>query len=679
MMSILASSAGPVRRAGAVVFMVFLLLGPGRPSIPPASAQSPADIPVKVFAQLPRISELTFSPDGKYFAMIRPINGLRHLVIQPSNGKGDPVVIPPRDELEIWRYHWASNERLLVIVSFEGWRRGIPTFETRLIGINRDGSNAKYLVEPARSSNRSSGKGSNLRRGGIRRGGEIAQLQHDIVDYLPDDPDHILLSVDADRDNSDELRRINIHTGRFTQLYKRFFGIQSWMTDRQGEVRFASGVDARGAKGITRTKKRVHYYRPADGDFADFRKTEIYQQGYRPVSFAENPDHLYMSGTGQYGTRSFIKYDLREKKVIETLFDHESYDAYYRLYDPIDDRLIGIRFIDERPKAAIFDPTWAKRYRTINRALAGTNNRIVSSNSARTLHLILSSSDQEPGIYYAYDEKAKKIDPLMVRYAGIEPDQMAPMKMISYESRDGLAISAVLTLPLGSDGTNLPTVVMPHGGPNRRDWISFDYWVQFLASRGYAVLQPNFRGSYGFGQAFKEAGYEQWGLKMQDDVTDGTRWLIDQGIADPKRICIVGGSYGGYAALMGVVKEPDLYACAISLNGVTNIPRLMALANNFIGGALGTEYINQKGRKEVSPEFHAKSILAPVLLIAAKDDRNVDYKQSKGMASALKRAKKKYKYVEMKSGDHSLTTEKSRERFLSEMEAFLAEHIGKGS
>ena len=166
---------------------------------------------------------------------------------------------------------------------------------------------------------------------------------------------------------------------------------------------------------------------------------------------------------------------------------------------------------------------------------------------------------------------------------------------------------------------------------------------------------------------------------MQDDVTDGTRWLIDQGIADPKRICIVGGSYGGYAALMGVVKEPDLYACAISLNGVMNIPSHMASANNFIGGAIGTRHINQEGRREVSPEHHAKSILAPVLLIAAKDDRNVDYKQSRGMAKALKRAKKKYKYVEMKSGDHSLTTEESRERFLSEMEAFLAKHIGKGS
>ena len=678
-MSILASPAGPVHRAGAVIFMVFLLSGPGRLSVPPVSAQSPADISVKAFAQLPRVSDLSFSPDGKYFAMIRPINGLRHLVIQPANGKGDPVIIPPRDELEIWRYHWASNERLLVIISFEGWRRGIPTFETRLIGINRDGSNAKYLVEPARSSNRPAGKGSNLRRGGIRRGTEVAQLQHDIVDYLPDDPDHILLSVDADRDNSDELRRINIHTGRFTQLYKRFFGIQSWMTDRQGEVRFASGVSARSAKGISRTKKRVHYYRHADGSFTDFTKTEIYQQGYRPASFAENPDHVFMWGTSQYGTTNFVKYDLHEEKIIETLFEHEIYDAYFLVSDPVDHKPVGIKFFSDKLEAKIFDPTWAKRYRTINRALAGMNNTIVSSNSARTLHLILSSSDREPGIYYVYDEKAKKIDPLMVRYASIEPEQMAPMKTVSYEARDGLTIPAILTLPLGSDGKNLPTVVMPHGGPHSRSTMAFQYKVQFLASRGYAVLQPNFRGSTGFGNAFEKAGYQQWGLKMQDDVTDGTKWLIDQGIADPRRICIVGGSYGGYAALMGVVKEPELYACAISLNGVMNIPSHMASANNYIGGALGTSHINQEGRREVSPEFHAKSILAPVLLIAAKDDRNVDYKQSRGMARALKRAKKKYKYVEMKSGDHDLTTEKSRERFLSEMEAFLAEHIGRGS
>lgn len=652
--------SGPWKRAFITLAAVLAIAVSAQPG--PARAK---ELPLELFAQLPQVSSPKLSPDGKYLAMIQPYKGRNHLFIQPLGG-GDPVVIPPSGKFEISWFDWASNERLLVGISFQGWRRTTPTTETRLIAINRDGSNMRSVVRPKK----------NKKKTGTRLGNseQIAQFQDNVVDYLYDDPDHFLLSIDGDDDNSNELRRVNIHTGQYIEFYGEMRGVQNWMTDRQGEVRFAWGVDTISVLGTGRTQKRLIYYRHADGNFSDFSDAGIHRQGFGTWDLAENPDHAYMGGTGEQGRNVVIKYDLREERVLET-YEHEKYDAVGLIYGGADYTPVGVRFAGG-VDPIIFDAAWAKRYRIINKALPNSDNVIVSTDAARNLHLIHSSSDIDSGVFYVFDQEAMRIDQLALIYDGLDTAEMAPMKSVFYEARDGLRIPAILTLPLGSDGKNLPTVVLPHGGPHARDTISFDYWVQFLANRGYAVLQPNFRGSTGYGKEFEEAGYEQWGLKMQDDVTDGTRWLIDQGIADPERICIVGASYGGYAALMGVVKEPDLYRCAASLNGIGDIPRHMRSKRKYIGGALGTDHINQKGQHDISPEAHVKTINTPILLVATEDDRTVDYRQSKDMARALKKAGNKHKYVELEEGDHGLTTEESRRIFLTELERFLKKYIG---
>jgi dipeptidyl aminopeptidase/acylaminoacyl peptidase len=621
------------------------------------------ELPLELFAKLPLISSPKLSPDGEYLAMIQPYNGREHLFIQRINGQGQPVIVPPRGKFEINWPAWANNERLLISIIYQGWRGGTPTTETRLMAATRDGSNMKFIVQQKRDKSAASG----LKKTGV------AQFQDHIVSFLRNDPDHFLLSVDGDSDGSYELRRVDVHSGNFSELYSGFRGIQKWMADQQGNPRLGWGVDTQSAAGAGDTRRRFFRYRHADGEFIDFKGSKIYQQGFTLLGFAENPDHAYMSGPGQYGTRVIAKYDLRQEEFLQ-IFEHRKYDAVGMIHDAADGTPVGVRFAGDADPV-IFEPAWAKRYSVINRALPNTRNLIVSSNDARSLHLILSSSDTDSGVYYSFDETTKRISQFALLYDGLDPAEMSPMKRVSYEARDGLTIPAILTLPLDSDGKNLASVVLPHGGPQSRSSIGFHYWVQFLTNRGYAVLQPNFRGSTGYGKAFREAGYGQWGLKMQDDVTDGTRWLIEQGIADPKRICIVGGSYGGYAALMGVAKEPDLYRCAVSLNGVANIPDHMRSKRKYIGGALGTDHINQEGQRDVSPELLVDAIKAPVLLVAAKDDRTVDYRQSKDMAKALKRAKNKYKYVEMEEGDHSLTTEESRRIFLTEMERFLKKHL----
>ncbi len=255
---------------------------------------------------------------------------------------------------------------------------------------------------------------------------------------------------------------------------------------------------------------------------------------------------------------------------------------------------------------------------------------------------------------------------------------MADIKPIEYEARDGLKIHGYLTLPKDKEAKKLPAVIFPHGGPAARSTQSFNTWTQFFASRGYAVLQPNFRGSIGYGDKFHELGDNQWGGTMQDDVTDGTKWLIEQGIADPANICIVGASYGGYAALMGAVKEPDLYKCAISINGVANLTAIISFGRQFVGGKAWTKKIGLEGEsaKLVSPYYQAKKIKVPVLIVQSKDDPVVPNRQGNDMYKRLKYLKKPVTYVEVDNGDHHLDTAETRLAAFKAMEKFLAKHIG---
>jgi dipeptidyl aminopeptidase/acylaminoacyl peptidase len=260
------------------------------------------------------------------------------------------------------------------------------------------------------------------------------------------------------------------------------------------------------------------------------------------------------------------------------------------------------------------------------------------------------------------------------------------MKPYPYKARDGLEIPAYLTLPPGRAPKNLPAVVYPHGGPDERDAIGFDYWAQFMANRGYAVLQPNFRGSSGYGAKFTEAGLRQWGLKMQDDISDGVKKLIADGIVDPKRVCIVGASYGGYAALAGATFTPDLYACAVSFAGISDLPKMLhsnraqvnsdAKEISFWESRIGSTDENWDQLAATSPARHADQVKCPVLLLHGDGDTNVPIEQSEIEEAALKSAGKNVQFVRLEGDDHYSKLGATRVRTLKEIESFLASNIG---
>jgi dipeptidyl aminopeptidase/acylaminoacyl peptidase len=357
------------------------------------------------------------------------------------------------------------------------------------------------------------------------------------------------------------------------------------------------------------------------------------------------------------------------------------------LYHPRTGRLIGAAYREaEGWRYEFSDPAAARTWRSIQRAFDGRDPQLISWSDDLRKIMVFSWGPTDAGAYHFVDLDAGRADVLGEQYPDIGPDQVGEIRAISYEAGDGMRIPGYLTLPPGvTEPRGLPLVVFPHGGPAVRDEKQFDWWAQAMASRGYAVLQPNFRGSSGLGLDHLEAGYGEWGRKMQTDLSDGVRWLADQGIVDPSRVCIVGASYGGYAALAGATVESGVYRCAVSVAGVSDLRAMLRwtadrmgrtnnAANRYWNRFMGADGVGDRSLDQRSPAQLADRATAPILLIHGRDDTVVPYSQTSAMASALRRAGKSYQLVELEGEDHWLSRAETRQRMLRETIAFLETH-----
>lgn len=353
-------------------------------------------------------------------------------------------------------------------------------------------------------------------------------------------------------------------------------------------------------------------------------------------------------------------------------------------HDPKTGLAIGVYVSGNRNEVKWFDAAAEQRYAALKRSFKGREVDLVSWTADGSRTLVRVEAGDVPPTYYLVDFKSHTADIAGEEYPALAGVVLGTQTSITYPARDGTPIPAFLTMPAGYRDGKVPLVVMPHGGPETRDYPGFDYMVQFLATRGYAVLQPQFRGSTGFGEAFHEAGYRQWGGLMQDDVTDGVRAMIERGVADAKRICIVGSSYGGYAALAGAAFTPELYACAVSVNGISDLPALMRSELPVFGGTVsdGISYwrkhigeINDPKLDARSPIRAVNAVRAPVLLIYGTADARVPVDQSRKMADALKRAGKSVELVELPAEDHWLSRSETRTSMLRALGAFLNAHL----
>ncbi len=367
------------------------------------------------------------------------------------------------------------------------------------------------------------------------------------------------------------------------------------------------------------------------------------------------------------------------------LFEDPTYDLDHVDYDRRRTQVTGVSYIDDHLRTRYFDPVLQQRQAALEAAYPGQSVSILSKDDSGSTYAVLSDGPQNPPILSLYMPANHQTKIVEETYPSLKPSDLGEEKPFPYTARDGLAIHAYLTLPPGRAPHNLPTIIFPHGGPEARDSLQFDWWAQFMASRGYAVLQPNFRGSSGYGLNFIKAGDGEWARKVQFDVQDGVKKLIADGIADPKRICIVGASYGGYMALAGASFSPDLYACAISYAGPSDYNRMLYRQTSFesedvsiwkrrIGADVDSSMLDR-----VSPANYADQVKIPILLLHSEKDTTVPIVQSEIEAKALQRAGKQVEFVTLAGDDHYLEFGDTRIALLKKVEAFLAAHIGSAA
>lgn len=652
-----------------ICFLVLILAGA---SHFPADAADAAPPPVEAFGRLEAVRSVKMSPDGTHFAAIRTLNGAKSLMTYnlygPPGKKVKAMSFEGKKNLdeELSRIFWANDSRLVVVVEVPSRRWGTEVMETRMIAMESDLTEQQVIPKVKNPIKPKAGKRSII----------PTQLQDRVLHLLPDDPDHILIELDKEGRGRDlDVYRLDVYTGGLAQVA-------------------AAGISRIGGFGVDVSGEvRIRYrYRPDQDDFAtDYR--EDANSGWHQIlddevdglgmwsleAFSGDRNKIYVSGNGAGGRNEIHELDLPSSTITRKVFAHERFDAGGIARSEDGSRVTGIRYQDHRSKIAFFDPVWREMQQRIDALIPGQFNRLMSKDKAGAKWIVLSGGVSEPGTWYLFVKSESSLAKIGQRYPRLEGHQMRPVEPYEFTARDGLSIPGYLTRP-GGEGP-YPTVIFPHGGPNSRDTMEFDYQAQFFASRGYAVLQPNFRGSTGYGSTFEEAGHHQWGLAMQDDLTDGTLALIEQGIADPKRICIVGNSYGGYAALMGAVKTPDLYQCAASFGGVTDVKKLLAYwsefkFNNDNDPRIGDRWEDGSRLRDTSPANNIDAIKIPILLMHGENDRRVLADQSKLMARRLKGARKPHKLIIFKGGDHHLSFEKNRIRYLKELEVFLAKHIG---
>ncbi|MCC2956938.1 prolyl oligopeptidase family serine peptidase [Massilia sp. IC2-477] len=653
----------------------------------PVQAQAPASTasarpPIASFFANSPFGGASLSPDARFLAVRSGAPGKRDFLAVVNLQDNSVKVVASYDDADVGEFRWISNERLVFNTREKGVGVGNRRYAPGLYAVNRDGEKFVELADRVGS----------VHRTGTRVGRKILPWHTYLLDQPgPRNSDTIYVES-YNFDTSGEVRsvdllRLNTLTG-FTQSVPRPGNVTGWMLDHQGEPRLASSFE--------KDTITLHYRDPASGAWRMLTSYPAYGDGSRalqPLGFAPDGKLYVLARSGGRDTTALHLFDVASGRidpqplVVTAGFDFDGSLVTNR------DKVLGIRFTTDAESNEWFDPAMKTVQAAVDKLLPATINLItVPAQVDSPVVLVRSYSDTIPGTWSLYNIQTGAISKIADLRPGINPAQMGRQQFIRYKARDGLEIPALLTLPAGGAKTKLPMVVLVHGGPFVRggSW-GWNRETQFVASRGYAVLEPEFRGSTGFGTKHFKAGFKQWGLAMQDDLADGVRWAVGKGIADGARVCIAGASYGGYATLMGLVKDPELYKCGINWVGVTDINLLYNGGWNFSNDTsdeykaygmpemIGDPVKDAAQFKATSPLAQAARITQPVLLAYGGADRRVPVNHGTAFRDALQKTNKNVEWVEYPEEGHGWSLEKNNFDFWGRVERFLDRHIGAGA
>ena len=611
--------------------------------------------PVEAFGNLPGAEFGRLSPDGRYVALVKPIDGrMKFVFLDLTKTDAKPYVVGTQDG-QAENVLWKSGDHAICIFHANlkrKWSRYSSDW-SRAVSVDLSTQTAKLLMWNAPGFRFNYNEGS-------------------IADVAANDPDHVYMSeLDRwDREYILGLYRVDIATGRGEIVHKGNSSTIDFLTDGNGNVlgRIDQGSDLTNHVFLGDVEAFAYKVRGGstfeidgllDGSSLEF--------GVRRSAPSGTTGLYQWSPNSGFGS---------------ALYENPTFDLDYPIFDERNGRVIGVSYVDDMTRVKYFDPEWQRVQALMEKAFPGQSVVVTSKDDAGKAYVVLTDGPRNPPVLSLFTTSNHQVNTIEEAYPLLKPSDLGEVKPYPYKARDGLDIHAYLTLPPGKPAHNLPTVIFPHGGPEARDSMDFDWWAQFMASRGYAVLQPNYRGSSGYGWNFVKAGDGQWVGKVQHDLDDGVQKLIAEGIADPKRICVVGASWGGYLALVGATFSPDIYACAISYAGVSDMNADLYTGTTFDSELtsiwkrrVGADVDSSKMDSQ-SPANFASQVKAPVLLVHGDMDTTVRIKQSEIEERALRRAGKQVEFVTLKGDDHYLEVAATRIQLLKEVERFLAAHIG---
>jgi dipeptidyl aminopeptidase/acylaminoacyl peptidase len=629
-------------------------------------------VPLADLARHMQYHTVKISPDGKYLAATAEVNGQTVLaLLRRVDNKGQ--LLRPRNGDAVTEFWWASPTRVVYTVGARIGGRDAPIPTGELYAVNADGKGSTMLY--------------GVRKDGMSTGSLIEKVvatrgTAEFIAPIRDDPNHILVSTYLWDGNGKKgvfatASRMDVRTGILRKLSTAPIRDATFVADHRGRIRFAWGEDVNGGIQVFRL--------PVDGDQWQ-AMPELGPTRSVPIAFNRDDSAAYFTCPAASGGFGICRWTEAEP-VLQEAWSNPSIEADGLLRGLAEDDIAGVAHTDGRASIAPFDmqSPAARTLVALMKQFPGESVRFVSGTRDGSLSVVLVEADADPGTFYLFDARAGKLTLLLKRAPWIDPQVMAFKQPFEFTARDGLKLQGYVSYPPGHEqDKHLPTVVMVHGGPfSVRDRWEYDADVQALATRGYVVVQVNFRGSGGYGYDFEKAGWREWGGKMQDDVTDATRWAIAQDIADPQRLCIYGASYGGYAALEGAMKEPDLYKCAIGYLGIYDLP-LMHRRGDIPESISGENYLKRQVGDDMdqlaqrSPINQLDALKARVMLVVGGQDRRVPPIQGSNLHEALLKRNVPHVWLEKPGEMHGFYDEANITELYEKMLDFIGSSIGPG-
>lgn len=601
----------------------------------------PRLIPVEDFFRIPEKTGYTLSPNGEHIAFLSPWKTRLNIHVQKI-GEEKVTRLTAATEKDITNYLWLNNERIVYVED----KRGNENYN--LYAINIRNSDFKELTR-------------------------FEKVRVQIIEGSEKNDEEILIEVNNGDPRMSGAYRLNTVTGKSKQIAENPGNILGWATDHEGQLRIAFASDGVG--------NRVMHRASEESEFQPLIETR-YKEIFLPLFFTFDNRNLFVASNVGFERVGIYEYDIENKEHTRLIYEDPRVDVSNIFISNLRKKMTCVTYLTDKKQNFFFEEDRRQLQELLEKRLPGYEVDVISLSKDETKVLVKTAGDRSLEAYHFFDRKKNDLRKLSDAYSRIQEEELAEMKPIAYKSRDGLTMDGYLTLPQGLKPQKLPVVVYPHGGPWGRNIWGYNPEVQFLANRGYAVLQMNFRGSTGYGRSFWEAGFKQWGRAMQDDISDGVKWLVEEGIADPKRIGIYGSSYGGYAALAGLIFSPQLYACGIDFCGISNlftflesIPPSWDLERQMYYEMIGHPEKDRNLLEKTSPVFHADKIKVPLLIAQGGGDPRVKKEESDKIVGSLKKRGIDVVYIFKENEGHGFQNEKNRLEFYKATEEFLGKYL----